>query len=128
MQLLVTETTSWGTDLPRAAVQQAGLRVLVLDGDPTAAARAVAELRGAGHAVERCCETGPVACNLFMTDPRCPLNRGVVDVALIARDHPWPGLPLERGTTCMMRAQVPIAVVESAHDNVVDACRRAVSR
>jgi hypothetical protein len=56
------------------------------------------------------------------------LNRGVVDVALIARDHPWPGLPLERGTTCMVRARVPIAVVESAHDNVVDACRRAVSR
>jgi hypothetical protein len=127
-QPLLTETTSWGTDLPRSAPWDTGLRVLVLDGDPTAVTRATAELRGAGHTVERCCGPGPVPCHLFMTDPRCPLNRGGVDVALIARDHPWPGPPLERGTTCMLRAGIPVALVESAYADAAHACLRAVSR
>jgi hypothetical protein len=101
--------------------------VLVLDGDPMAVARAVAELRGAGQVVERCCEPGAVPCHLFMTDPRCPLNQGGVDVALIARDHAWPDPPLERGTTCMLRAGVPIALVESSCDSAVQACARAMT-
>ena len=128
VQLLVTERTSWGTDLPRPAPREARLRVLVLDGDPIAVTRAVAELHDAGHVVERCCEPGPVPCHLFMTDPRCPLNQGGVDVALIARDHAWPDPPLERGTTCMLRAGVPTARVESAGESAVEACRRTASR
>jgi hypothetical protein len=100
---------------------------LVLDGDPPAAERATAELRGAGHVVERCCEPGAVPCYIFMTDPRCPLNQGDVDVALIARDHPWPDPPFERGMTCMLRAGVPIARVESRADNAVQACMRAMT-
>jgi hypothetical protein len=103
------------------------MRVLVLDGDRTAVDRAVEELRGAGHAVERCCEPGGFPCHLFMTEPRCPLNRGRIDVALIARDHPWPEPPLERGTTCMLRAGVPIALVESASRGAVAACMHAIA-
>jgi hypothetical protein len=127
MQLLMTETTPWGIDLPRWAPRDAGLRVLVLDGDPTAVQRAASELRAAGHVVERCCEPGPVPCHLLLNDPRCPLNQGGVDVALIARDHPWPGPPFERGTTCMLRAGVPIALVESSCDSAVQACVRAMT-
>jgi hypothetical protein len=128
MQPVLTEKTSWGTDLPRSGLWDTGLRVLVLDGDPTAVARATAELRGAGHLVERCCRPGPIPCHVFMTDPRCPLNQGGVDVALIARDHPWPGPPLERGSTCMLRAGISVALVDSVSERAAPACWRAVSR
>ena len=128
MQPVLTEKTPWGTDLPRAAGRDTRLRVLVLDGDQTAVARATAELRGAGHVVERCCRPGPIPCHVFMTDPRCPLNQGGVDVALIARDHPWPGPPLERGSTCMLRAGVPVTVVDSVVHNAARACVRTASR
>jgi hypothetical protein len=128
MQPVLTEKTSWGTDLPRSAARQTRLRVLVLDSDPTAVARATAELRGAGHVVERCCRPGPIPCHVFMTDRRCPLNQSGVDVALIARDHPWPGLPLERGTTCMLRAGIPLALVDSVVHNAAQACLRTASR
>lgn len=128
MQPVLTEKTSWGTDLPRSEGRETGLRVLVLDGDATAVARATAELRGAGHVVERCCRPGPTPCHLFMTEPRCPLNQGRVDLALIARDHPWPGPPLERGSTCMLRAGIPVALVDSASGSAAQACLRATHR
>jgi hypothetical protein len=128
MQPVLTEKTTWGTDLPCSALAATRLRVLVLDGDQTAVARTTAELRGAGHVVERCCRPGPIPCHLFMTDPRCPLNQRGVDVALIARDHPWPGPPLERGSTCMLRARIPVAMVDSLSDRAAEACLRAASR
>jgi hypothetical protein len=128
MQPVLTEKTSWGTDLPHSAGRDTRLRVLVLDGDQTAVARTTAELRRAGHVVERCCRPGPIPCHVFMTDLRCPLNQGGVDVALIARDHPWPGPPLERGSTCMLRAGIPVALVDSVVHNTAQACVRTASR
>jgi hypothetical protein len=124
MQPLATETTPWSTEPARSG----RLRVLLLDGDRTAMEHAAAELLGAGHVVERCCEPGAVPCHVFMTDPGCPLNRDGVDVALIARDHPWLGRALERGTTCMLRAGIPIALVEAPGDSAVRACVRAIDR
>jgi hypothetical protein len=126
MQPALTQKTAWGTDPARAAGRNTRLRVLVLDGDLTAVARTTAELRSAGHVVERCCRPGPLPCHVFMTDPRCPLNQDGVDVALVARDHPWPGPPLERGSTCMLRAGIPVALVDSVSDRAAQACLRAV--
>jgi hypothetical protein len=99
-----------------------------MDGDPEATTRATRELLEAGHTVERCCEPGAVPCHLFLNHPECPLNRGRLDVALIARDHVWPGPPLERGTTCMLRAGVPMASVDSPSDDAAAVCLRAVRR
>jgi hypothetical protein len=98
------------------------MRVLLLDSDRPDVERAVEELDRAGHTVARCCEIGPARCHLFLTDTRCPLNATGIDVALIVRNHPWPGLPLERGAVCMVRAGVPIAVVESPSSSAVEAC------
>jgi hypothetical protein len=97
------------------------MRVLLLDSDSPDAERAVEELDRAGHTLARCCEVG-ARCHLFLADPKCPLNSTGVDVGLIVRSHPWPGLPLERGAICMLRAGVPIAVVESPTSSAVEAC------
>jgi hypothetical protein len=102
------------------------MRVLVLDSDSPNVARAVEELDRAGHTVARCCEIGPARCHLLLSDPKCPLNATGIDVALIVRDHPWPGLPLERGAVCMVRAGIPIAVVQSPRSHAVEACASAV--
>ena len=104
------------------------MRVLVLDSDSPDVARAVEELDRAGHTVACCCECGigPVRCHLFLTDPRCPLNTTGIDVALVVRDHPWPGLALERGAVCMVRAGIPLAVLESPNASAAEACESAV--
>lgn len=102
------------------------MRVLVLDSQSSDVARAVEELDRAGHTVTRCCEVGPARCQLFLSDPQCPLNTTGIDVALVVRDHPWPGLPLERGAVCMVRAGIPLAVVESPSANAALACESAI--
>lgn len=98
------------------------MRVLLLDSDSPDVARAVQEFDRVGHTVARCCEIGPARCHLFLTGPQCPLNATGVDVALIVRNHPWPGLPLERGAVCMLRAGVSIAYVESPSTSALEAC------
>ena len=102
------------------------MRVLLVDSDSSYVERSIEELDRAGHTVARCCEIGPARCHLFLTDPKCPRNTTGIDVALIVRNHPWPGLPLERGAVCMLRAGVPIAFVESPYSNAVGACESAV--
>jgi hypothetical protein len=63
------------------------MRVLLLEGDPGAAAGAAAELAEAGHELSRCHEAGAPAfpCRGLAEPGTCPLEREHIDVAVVVR-------------------------------------------
>jgi hypothetical protein len=121
------------------------MKVLVLDSDGEGGGRrATAALAAAGHEVHRCHEEGAPAfpCNGLAGTAPCPLD-GVVDVAVVVREHPWPRpTALEDGVTCALRHAVPLVVsgrtaldpfegfateAVDGTDGLVDACERALA-
>ena len=121
------------------------MKILVLDSDGEGGARqAAATLEAAGHEVHRCHDDGAPAfpCNGLSGATECPLH-GVVDVAVVVREHPWPRpTALEDGVTCALRHAVPLVVSgrtaldpfdgwATEHlegtDGLVEACERAMT-
>ena len=121
------------------------MKVLVLDSDGEGGGRrASASLEAAGHEVHRCHEAGaPVfPCNGLAGATACPLD-GVVDVAVVVREHPWPRpTAREDGVTCALRHSVPLVVsgrtaldpydgwateAIDGTDGLVEACERAAN-
>lgn len=89
------------------------MRVLLLEGDPGAAADAAAELAEAGHEVSRCHEAGTPAfpCRGLVEPGTCPLEREHIDVAVVVRGQPGNGpAPGEDGVRCALRRFVPLVV------------------
>ena len=99
-------------------------RVLLLTSDDEPHTSLEAVLRGGGYEVRRCVEPGASAfpCAALLPDGSgCPLDDGLVDVALDVRDHPWPNpTALETGVRCALRARVPVAVVGNVGANPFD--------
>src|SRR3954451_20397307 len=89
-------------------------RVLLIPSDDEPHAALENTLRGSGYEIRRCVEAGAGAfpCAALLPDGAgCPLDDGLVDVALDVRDHPWPNpTPLEAGVRCALRVRVPLAV------------------
>ena len=121
------------------------MKILVLDSDGEGGGReAAVTLQAAGHEVHRCHEPGAPAfpCNGLAGTAACPLD-GVVDVAVVVREHPWPRpTALEDGVSCALRHAVPLVVsgrtaldpfdgfateaIEGTR-GLVEACERAVA-
>ena len=121
-------------------------RVLLLGSDDEATPELEASLRDAGYEVRRCVEPGAQAfpCVGLQDGGTCPLDDGLIDVALDVRSHPWPR-PTQReaGVQCAVRRRVPVAVagrtlfhpferwaevtIDGTGD-AVDACNRAIER
>jgi hypothetical protein len=63
--------------------------------------------------VVRCHEPGdgPFPCAALVEGRSCPLEGAPVDVAVTARDRPWPRpSPYEDGAVCALRRNVPLVV------------------
>jgi hypothetical protein len=119
-------------------------RVLLLSSDDEPIAELEAALDDAGYEIRRCVEPGADAfpCVALQGGGMCPLDDGLIDVALDIRSHPWPKPTLrEEGVRCALRARVPVAVAgrsafspfdrwaEVTVDGIsgaVDACDRAI--
>lgn len=90
------------------------MRVLVLEGEPGAAADAADRLVDAGHQVSRCHEPGarPFPCNGLIDGQRCPLEEENVDAAVVVRgqSHVDPTAS-EDGVRCALRRYIPLVVV-----------------
>lgn len=99
-------------------------RVLLLTSDDEPHAALEAALRDGGYEVRRCVEPGAGAFPCAALLPRgsgCPLDDGLVDVALDVRDHPWPNpTAREAGVRCALRAHVPVAVAGQIGGNPFD--------
>jgi len=123
----------------------AKLSVLVLESQPGGADRSRAELEARGHTVVGCHAPGrPVfPCDAIAAGRECPLEAGVVDVALVvrARDASQP-TPREDGAACAIRRHVPLVVAGATRwhpyapyagetvdgvAGVVDACERTAT-
>ncbi len=103
------------------------MRVLLLEGEPGAAADAAAELRAAGHELAHCHETGTATfpCNGLIAGHECPIDAGAIDVAVVVRDdvaraagsigsddaQAWVPSPGEDGVSCALRTFIPVVVV-----------------
>lgn len=89
------------------------LNIMVLESEPDAAAAAADELRGAGHTVLTCHESGGAAfpCRGLVRSSACPLQSHAVDVALVVRSqqHAQPTLR-EDGARCALVHRVPLVV------------------
>lgn len=86
------------------------LDVMLIESHQGAAAAAVRALEAAGHHVHRCTDGSAPAFPCYgITDPaQCPLARHV-DVALVVRRQVSPRpTASEHGTTCALRAGVPL--------------------
>jgi hypothetical protein len=92
------------------------LHVLVVESERGAADAAEAQLEAAGHKVLRCREPGAPAfpCKGVAPGNHCPLEEGVIDVALDirprARSQP---APQEDGVACALRRHIPLVVAGS---------------
>jgi hypothetical protein len=90
-------------------------RVLLLSSDGDAHPLIEQMLTSAGYELRRCVEQGdaPFPCAAMIPGGRgCPLDDGLVDVALDVRDHPWPQpTAREVGVRCALRERVPLAVI-----------------
>lgn len=89
------------------------MRILVLEGEPGAAADAVAELEAEGHEVARCAEAGAAAipCKGMVEGHVCPLDEGPVDAALLVHDSEGSRLEGgEDGARCALRRYVPLVL------------------
>jgi hypothetical protein len=123
----------------------ANLRVLLIESERGAADEAEAALDAAGHTVVRCREKGAPAfpCKGVAEGHHCPLDDGIVDVALDIRPRlrSQPA-PQEDGVACALRRHVPVVVAGSSllnpYDgyasaivpttaNVVDVCEKTAS-
>jgi hypothetical protein len=99
------------------------LRVLVVESERGAADDAEGQLAAAGHTVVRCRERGAPAfpCKGVAEGHHCPLDEGVVDVALDIRPRPRSQpAPQEDGVACALRRHVPVVVAGSALLNPYD--------
>lgn len=119
-------------------------RVLLLSSDDEPIAELEAALDDAGYEIRRCVEPGADSfpCVALQGGGVCPLDDGLIDVALDVRSHPWPKPTLrEEGVRCALRERVPLAVAgRSAFSpfdrwaevtvegisSAVDACDRAI--
>jgi len=89
------------------------LNVLLLESERRAADMACDALEAAGHAVVRCHEPGmpTFPCNALAEGKACPLEAGVVDVALDVRSRPRSQPSQEEdGVACAIRHGVPLVV------------------
>lgn len=88
-------------------------RVLLLSSDDEPVPALEAALDDAGYEIRRCVEPGADAfpCVALQGGGVCPLDDGLIDVALDVRSHPWPKPTLrEEGVRCALRSRVPVAV------------------
>jgi hypothetical protein len=89
-------------------------RVLLITSDGEPHVELETELRTGGYEIRRCVEPGAGAFPCAALVPGgggCPLDDGLVDVALDVRDHPWPSpTATEAGVRCALRARIPVAV------------------
>src|SRR4051794_33016844 len=88
-------------------------RVLLLSSDDEAIPGLEVALHAGGYEIRRCVAPGDGAfpCVALQPGAGCPLDDGLVDVALDVRSHPWPH-PTDReaGVRCALRKRVPLAV------------------
>jgi hypothetical protein len=87
-------------------------QLLLLETDDERSPEVEAALVDAGFTIRRCAEPDDPSfpCALLKTG-RCPLDDGLVDVALDVRKHPWPyPTAREHGVQCALRQRVPVVV------------------
>ena len=105
------------------------LNIMVLDGDPAAAAGAARELTDAGHVVLRCHEPGAPAfpCRGIADQSTCPLSSHAVDVALAVTSAAQAAPVAVDGGRCVLMHHVPLVVAgASALDPYRDFATRVV--
>lgn len=94
------------------------MRILLVEGAPGAGALAESELVGAGHTVVGCDAVDPSApCRGLDIVGECPLDRGDVDVAVVARVDGRVA-PSERGALCAARRRIPVVLTGSLRNAV----------
>lgn len=95
------------------------MRVLVLEDQPGAADEVVGNLAAAGVSIVRCHEPGSTdgVCVGMPGMQGCPLETGVVDVAVSVRAEGGPVTVLEDGVRCALRHHVPLVTVGVPEDS-----------
>lgn len=91
------------------------MRIMVTEDVPGAGAAVARQLAGAGHEVVRCHEGGHGGlCVGLASQETCPLDAGVLDVAVAVRESEPDLTAQEHGLLCALRRRVPVAVVTEA--------------
>ena len=105
------------------------MRVLVVESHTGASERLQQDLERRGHSVLTCHEdaTERNGCRAVHADDGCPLDHGLVDVAVDLRRsyHPDPR-PLEQGAICALRARVPLVIAGTATDSPLESWATSV--